>query len=100
VRVADEQDLDVGEAESELLDARAQERHGLDEVAVDEDVALGRGDEVARQPLAADVVEVAGNAERRKRLRPIRRTLRACPAGDDDDGDAQGTERSFCPHEA
>src|SRR5262249_21729120 len=45
------------------------------EIAVDEDVALWCGDEIVREPLAADVIEVARDVERRKRLGPLRRVL-------------------------
>jgi hypothetical protein len=69
--MTDEKDLHVAELEAQLLDARADHRHVGFEIAVDEDVALGRRDQIARQPFAADVVEVSGNSERRERLRPI-----------------------------
>ena len=76
VGVADEEDLDVGELEPEPFDARAELRNRLDEVAVDEDVALRRSDKVARQVLRTDVVQVPGDAEGREGFRP-RRVLRA-----------------------
>ena len=46
MRVADEQDFDVRKLEAELLDARADERDGFPEAAIDQDVPLGRRDEV------------------------------------------------------
>ena len=75
VRVADEQDLDVAELESEFLDAGANQRDVGLEIAVDQDVPLRRRDQVVREPLAADVVEIAGDPERRKRLGPVGRLL-------------------------
>ena len=52
-----------------FLDLR---RRGF-EIAVDEDVALRRGDQVGGQVLAADVVEIAGDAEWREGRGPLRR---------------------------
>ena len=46
------------------------------QVAVDEDVALRRGDEVGGEIFAADVIEIAGDAEGRKRPGPRGRILR------------------------
>ena len=63
VRLAVEEDAGVGPAEAELLDAGADLRRGADEIAVEEDVAGGGGDEVDREVAAADVVEVAGDTE-------------------------------------
>ena len=63
VRAADEEDLDVAELEAELLDAGANEREVVFEIAVDEDVALRGRDQVVREGFAADVVEVTGEVE-------------------------------------
>jgi hypothetical protein len=63
VRVADQEDLDVAELEAELLDAGADERDVVFEIAVDEDEALRGGDQVVREALAADVVEVVDDVE-------------------------------------
>jgi hypothetical protein len=75
--MADEEDLDVGEVEAELLDAFPDERRGSLEAGVDEDVALGRNDEVGGQVFAADVVEVVGDVEWGERLGPFRVVLRS-----------------------
>ena len=64
VGVADEQDLDVGEAEAELFDAVTNLRHRLLEVGVDEDVARGGDDKKGREVLAADVIEVVRKTRR------------------------------------
>ena len=46
MRVADENDLDVAELEAELLDALLDQRHGIFEIGIDQDVALiGRDQE-------------------------------------------------------
>ena len=74
VRVADEKDLHVTELEAKLPDTRPNLWDVGLEVAVDEDVPLGRRDEVAREPLAADVVEVLRDPKRRELVRPDRRT--------------------------
>ena len=68
VRVADEQNLDVAEVEAEGLDALANQRQEDFEIAVDEDEALRRDDEVGGEVFAADVIEIAGDAEGRKGL--------------------------------
>ena len=72
VRVADEQNLDVAEAEAKRLNALANQRRGRREIAVDEDEAFGRGDEVRGEIAAADVIEIARDAEGRKGLSPGR----------------------------
>src|SRR6186713_203172 len=77
MRVTDEQDPDVRELEAELLDTRTNLRDARFEVGIDEDVACGRGDEVTREPAAADIIKVVGNAERRELLRPVDGVLRA-----------------------
>ena len=48
--------------------AVADQGDGLLEAAVDQDVPLGRGDQVAGQVLRADVVDVADDAVRGERL--------------------------------
>ena len=71
VRVRREQDLDVVELEAELLDALPDLGDGLGKPGVDENVAgIGR-DEVRRQIVGPDPIDVADQLERRERLRPI-----------------------------
>ena len=65
VSVAGQQDLDVGEAEAERLDAGPQPRHRGLEPAVEQDVPCGRRDEELRDRIAADVVDVADDLVRR-----------------------------------
>ena len=71
VGVADQKDFDVAELESELLDARPNERNAFFETAVDQHVPSRCRDKIARQALAANVVQVPGNGEWRERLRPV-----------------------------
>jgi len=52
----------------EFIDAGRNERQRLLEVAVDEDVALRRGDEISREVFGADAVEVPRDLMRRKGL--------------------------------
>ena len=75
--MTDQENLDVTELESEFLDAGSNEGNARLEIAVDEDVPLRSGDEVIREAFASDVVEIPGDAERRKWLGPIRIDLRA-----------------------
>ena len=71
VRVAAEDDLDVGEFESELLDARADHRHGLLEVGIDQDVAFRGGDQVTPEVDRADEIDVADHLMGGKGLTPF-----------------------------
>ncbi len=75
VRVADEQDFDVSEFESKRLDALADERGRRRKVAVDEDVALRRDDEVGGEVLAADVIQTARRCGRAGMVWSMRRGL-------------------------
>ena len=84
VPVADEQDLRVGKVKAKCLDALFDLRGRRVEIAVDEDVALWRGDQVGGQILAADVVEIARDVERRERRGPFRRVATAAPRSADD----------------
>src|SRR5207253_6462432 len=70
------------EPETELLDARPSKGNAVLEVAVDEDVALRRRNQIIRKGLGPDVVKVASDAERRKRLGPSRACLCVDAAGD------------------
>src|SRR6185437_13445785 len=85
VCVADQEDLDVAELEAEVLDARFELRDVLLEVAVDQDQAVRRRDEVAGEGSGADVVEIPGDMEGWKGLGPRRIDLR---------GDGQGRSSS------
>jgi hypothetical protein len=57
--VAAEDDLDVGELESQLLDGSADRGDGGFKIAIDEDMALRSSDEESSKLLSADVVDVA-----------------------------------------
>jgi hypothetical protein len=70
VGVADEQDLDVAKMEAEGLDALLDEGHAGFKVAIDENVALERDEEIGGEVFAADIVEVAGDAEGGKGFGP------------------------------
>jgi len=72
VGVADEQDLHVAQMEAELGNTPLNKRRRHGEAGVDEDVALRRDDEVGGEVLAADVVEVVGDAEGRDGGGPLR----------------------------
>src|SRR5262249_38330765 len=58
MRVADQKNFDVGKLEAQFLDTLANLRHARFEVAVDEDVAGRRSDQIAGQAQAADIVDV------------------------------------------
>ena len=78
VRVRRQQDLHVVEIEAELLDAFLDLRHRLDETGVDQNVAGVRRNEIRREIVRADPIDVADQPERRKRLRPLAAILRDC----------------------
>ena len=69
--MAGQQDLDVAHLEAERLDGFLDQGDGPLEAAVDEDVPLGSGDQVAGQVLRADVVDVADDLVGRERLVPV-----------------------------
>lgn len=71
VRVRVEDDLDVGRAEAEGRDVLEDERGGVGETAVDEDMALLRCDQQRREAVSADVVRVAEQAQRCLRRVPL-----------------------------
>ena len=70
VRVAAEEKLDVGELEPELLHAALDDRHGIVEARVEEDMPGGRRDQKRAHAARADVVEVADELARRDRRAP------------------------------
>jgi hypothetical protein len=63
VGVRGRQDLDVGDAEPECFDVRANLRDRIGQAGVDDDVTLGRGDQVAGQIVRAYPADVADDAE-------------------------------------
>jgi len=79
MRMADQKNLYVGELETERLNTAPNQRHIRFEVAIDKNVSFGRGDQIIRQTLAADVVEIVCYAKCRKRFGPI--VLRGLPSG-------------------
>jgi hypothetical protein len=70
VRLRAQEHFDVLDVEAELRDARHDHRRGAGIAAVEHDVALRPGDEEGRDIVRADVVQVAGDAERFGRLLP------------------------------
>ena len=58
VRVADEEDLDVSELESEPLHTGPDERNVLLKIAVDQDVPLRSGDEIVSEVFAVNILEI------------------------------------------
>jgi hypothetical protein len=100
VGLAVEEDLDVGVLEAELLDAGADLRGGAGKVGVDENVALGRGDEVAGKVAAANIVEMVGDLEGWERGGPVGVLLRGqgCGNGEGEDEAKQKAHGSCIPY--
>src|SRR6185295_12784904 len=71
VCMTDQENLYVSELEAELLHAGPNHWHTLFEITVDENMSLRRRDQITRQPLASDVIEIVRDFERRKRVSPI-----------------------------
>ena len=84
VSMAYQQDLDVAEVEAEPLHACPDQGKVVLRAAVYENVPLRSRDQVAREFLTSDVVQVAGDTERRKWVGPLRTGLgtRALRAGE------------------
>ena len=61
VRVAYQQDLDIGESETELLDAAADQRNRRFEARVDQDIAPWGNNKIGREVLTSHVVEIPRN---------------------------------------
>ena len=55
----------------ELLHAGPNQRNTLFEIAVDQNMALRSGNQIARKPFATDVIEVVRDFEWRKWFSPI-----------------------------
>ena len=93
VRMADQQHLDIAELESQLLDARLDHRHVRLEVTGDEDVTLRRRDQIVRETLASDLVQVLGDPERGVWLGPVRGALRFSFVGEGAEHEEGGDSR-------
>src|SRR5215813_6227165 len=76
MRVADQENLNVIEFESELLNAGPNQRNVRLEIAVNQDVSLRSSDQVIREAFAADIVEISGDVKWRIRLGPFTSVLR------------------------
>jgi hypothetical protein len=75
VPLAGQQNANVREPEAQLLDACADQRDGLLEARIDEDVpGLGRHQKAA-QVVRPDIVQVARDVVRRERLVPVAQVL-------------------------
>src|SRR5437870_2588245 len=70
MRLGIQKDLHVLDVEAELVDALHDQRRRARIAAIDEDVTLRTGDQESGDVVGADVIEVAGNAERRDRFLP------------------------------
>ena len=73
VGMRDQQDLDIGIAEAEFLDARFNLGNRVNVSRVDEDIAFWCHDQEAGEVIFADVIDIADDAMRRERLSPQRR---------------------------
>jgi hypothetical protein len=71
MRMADQEDLDISEFESKRFDTFAKERHTGFEIAVDENVTFGSGDQITRNTFGPDVIKIARDAKRRVGRGPV-----------------------------
>ena len=86
VAVAVQQDLDVRQFEAELLDVVLNHLGVLRQADIQQDVALGRGDQPGRQAGRADIVDVVDDLERLEGRGPGGVLLREGRNGDEDKG--------------
>jgi putative NADH-flavin reductase len=94
-------DFDILDFESELLHVLRDQRRGLRQRAVDEDVTFGRSDEDRAQAVRADVVCVAENLKRRLLLVPGFASLAVDGSGDSVDRreDREGADNARAAHD-
>src|ERR1051325_10836253 len=94
MRVAVDENLDVFQFKSQLLDVLPDQRHGLGEAAIEKDVALRRGNEIGGDVARAHIINVVDDTKRLYRLiprAPFSRRLSPGEAGQKqqrDDGEA------------
>ena len=69
--MTDQQNLDVRKLEAERFDAGTNERNTRLEIAVDEDVSFGGGNEITREVFASDVIKIPRDTERGEWSGPI-----------------------------
>jgi hypothetical protein len=72
VSMANQEDFNVVEMKSKLFHTLSDERNRSRQIAIDQNVPGGRGDQIRGQPATANVVNVADHPVRRKRLTPFR----------------------------
>ena len=70
MRVAVDEKFYILKLEAELLDARADERHGFGKAAVEQDVTLRRRDEIGSHLIRADVINITDDPKGRHRAIP------------------------------
>src|SRR4029078_505251 len=85
-RLRVDEHLHVGDVETELGDARHEERRGGRLAAGNQDIALGAGEQEGREVGRADVVQVAGDAERLGGRLALQVRLVFALTADEDDG--------------
>jgi len=104
VAMTDQQNLDVVEVEAEAFDILLDRRNGALEIAIDENVSLGSGDQEGSQILAPDVINVGNDLVRREGRSPVgillRKQSRATEAeqkGTEEHAGKYGTRLSLMP---
>jgi hypothetical protein len=83
MRMTDKQNLCVAILEAEISNVVPDHWDVGLKGTVDQNISLGRHDQVCGQILAANVIEVPGDVKRWKRRRPVGVLLRGCtPCGE------------------
>ena len=75
MRVADENDFDVGKVKAEFFNAALNDGYGFFVVGIEQNEARRCGDQIGGQKVGADIIDVAGDAEGRQWLIPVRREI-------------------------
>src|SRR6185295_18480893 len=71
VAVGGRDDFRISQLEAKLLDTRLDLLRGVANAGVDQDISLWSDDEIGRQVVAADPVDVPDDPERREWARPL-----------------------------
>src|SRR4051812_34113053 len=79
VRLCREQDPDIPEPESKLLNTVPDHFTGRSKTGIDKDMPFRCSDKVRCEVISADIVQVSSDSEWFRCLRPVRRTFRRLP---------------------
>ena len=97
VRLRVQEHFDVLDVEAELGDAGHDHRRGGGIAAIEHDVPCGTGDEEGGDIVRADVIQIAGDAERLNRLLPAPLCRIQPPAGEYQRNNSYQSQQDYQP---